>query len=336
METSSSFEIVIGEDKINQRIDKVLSAHPLIGSRSKAAQLIDKDKVKLIDFSGKEKSIKASYQTQSGDKFLISLPQERVDTGLIPFDLKLDVLFEDQDLLVLNKPANLVVHPAHGHAQDTLVNALINHTKDLSMGFGENRPGIVHRLDKETSGLLVVAKNNETHEALAVQFKNRTIHRIYWALVFGNLKEESGQITTQIARHPGDRKRFASIRLQRENGPIGKTAITNFKKIEYSPRGFTLLELKLETGRTHQIRVHVSEKTHSIVGDNLYGSKNRTKHVKSHTVKKMIEEMSRIALHAKELGFVHPKTKEKMFFTSPLPSDLVPLFEEVGINAHKS
>jgi 23S rRNA pseudouridine1911/1915/1917 synthase len=336
VENSNSFEIVIGEDKINQRIDKVLSSHPLIGSRSKAAQLIDKDNVKLIDFSGREKSIKASYQTQSGDKFLISLPQEKIETGLIPFDLKLDVLFEDQDLLVLNKPANLVVHPAHGHAQETLVNALIHHTKDLSMGFGENRPGIVHRLDKETSGLLVVAKNNETHEGLALQFKNRTIHRIYWALVFGNLKDSSGQIKSQIARHPSDRKRFASLRGATNTGPQGKTAITNFKKIEYSPKGFTLVELKLETGRTHQIRVHISEKQHSIVGDNLYGSKNRTRNLKSHGIKKIIEGLGRIALHAKELGFVHPRTKEKLFFTSPVPSDLIPLFEEVGIHAHKS
>lgn len=338
MENSNSFQIVIGEDKTNQRIDKVLSSHPLIGSRSKAAQLIDTEKVKLIDFSGKEKVVKASYQTQSGDKFLICLPDVKVDVGLIPFDLKLDILFEDKDLLVLNKPANLVVHPAHGHAQDTLVNALIHHTKDLSMGFGENRPGIVHRLDKETSGLLVVAKNNETHEGLAQQFKNRTIHRIYWALVFGNVKDTFGQITSQIARHPSDRKRFASVR---ENAytkeiPVGKTAITNFKKIEYSPKGFTLMELKLETGRTHQIRVHVSEKQHSIVGDNLYGSKNRTRNLKSHSIKKLIENLGRIALHAKELGFVHPRTQEKLFFTSPIPSDLISLFEEVGIHAHKS
>lgn len=336
MENSNSFEIVIGEDKINQRIDKVLSSHPLIGSRSKAAQLIDREKVRLIDSSGKEKIIKSSYQTQSGDKFLISLPQERVDTGLIPFDLNLDILFEDKDLLVLNKPANLVVHPAHGHAQDTLVNALIHHTKDLSMGFGENRPGIVHRLDKETSGLLVVAKNNETHEGLALQFKNRTIHRIYWALVFGEVKDKAGQIETHLARHPSDRKRFASVQSKTHGTSVGKIAITNYKKIEYSPKGFTLLELKLETGRTHQIRVHTSEKQHPIVGDNTYGSKNRQKNVKSHSIKKIIEDMGRIALHAKELGFVHPRTQEKMYFTSPIPSDLLPLFEEVGIHAHKS
>lgn len=333
---NNSFEIVIGEDKINQRIDKVLSSHPLIGSRSKAALLIDKDKVKLIDSAGREKLVKSSYQTQSGDKFLISLPQERVETGLIPFELNLEILFEDKDLLVLNKPANLVVHPAHGHAQDTLVNALIHHTKDLSMGFGENRPGIVHRLDKETSGLLVVAKNNQTHEALAKQFKDRSIHRIYWALVFGEVKDKEGKITTYLARHPNDRKRYASVRHQKPDNSLGKIAITNFKKIEYSPRGFTLLEVKLETGRTHQIRVHVSEKQHPIVGDLSYGSKNRQRNVKSHSLKNFIDEMGRIALHAKELGFIHPTTQEKMYFTSPVPSDLIPLFEEAGINAHKS
>lgn len=336
MENSNSFEIVIGEDKINQRIDKVLSYHPLIGSRSKAAQLIDKERVRLLDPSGKEKIIKSSYQTQSGDRFLIFLPQERIDMGLVPFDLNLDILFEDKDLLVLNKPANLVVHPAHGHTQDTLVNALIHHTKDLSMGFGENRPGIVHRLDKETSGLLVVAKNNETHEGLALQFKNRTIHRIYWALVYGELKEKAGHIESYLARHPFDRKRFASVRNRNPENPIGKIAITNFKQIEYSPKGFTLVQLKLETGRTHQIRVHISEKHHPIVGDNAYGSKNRQKNLKSHSIKKTIEDLGRISLHAKELGFIHPRTQEKMFFTSPLPSDLTLLFDEVGIHAHKS
>lgn len=337
MENSNNqFEIVIGEDKINQRIDKVLSSHPLIGSRSKASQLIEKNSVKLIDSSGKEKNIKSSYQTQSGDRFIIALPEERVETGLIPFELSLDILFEDKDLLVLNKPANLVVHPAHGHAQDTLVNALIHHTKDLSMGFGENRPGIVHRLDKETSGLLVVAKNNHTHEGLAKQFKERTIHRIYWALVFGEVKDKSGTYTSYLARHPKDRKRFASVKVQNEDNSLGKIAITNFKKLEYSPKGFTLLELKLETGRTHQIRVHVSEKQHCIVGDVPYGSKNRSKSVRSHSLKKYIDSMGRIALHAKELGFVHPTTGEKLFFTSPIPSDLIPLFEEAGIHAHKS
>lgn len=334
--SKEQFEIIIGEDKANQRIDKVLSSHPLIGSRSKAAQLIDKNSVKLIDQNGKEKSIKSSYQTQSGERFLILLPQERIETGLVPFDLTLDILFEDKDLLVLNKPANLVVHPAHGHQEKTLVNALIHHTKDLSMGFGENRPGIVHRLDKETSGLLVVAKNNHTHEALAKQFKERSIHRIYWALVFGEAKEKSGKITSYLARHPSDRKRFASVRNHDESNPKGKIAITNFKLIERSQKGFSLLEMKLETGRTHQIRVHISEKHHPIVGDNIYGSKNRLKNVKSHSIKRIVEEMGRIALHAKELGFIHPTTNEKMYFTSPIPEDLISLYNEVGIHAHKS
>jgi 23S rRNA pseudouridine1911/1915/1917 synthase len=333
VEKHNSFEIVVGEDKSNQRIDKVLSTHPLIGSRSKAAQLIEKNKVKILSPSGELRSVKPSYQTQTGDRFQIDLPEEQVDVGLVPLEIALDILFEDQDLLVVNKPANLVVHPAHGHARDTLVNALVHHTADLSMGFGENRPGIVHRLDKETSGLLVIAKNNESHTSLAQQFKERTIHRVYWALVYGEVKENAGKITSYLARHPTDRKRFASVKRE---GSQGKIAITNFKKIEYSQKGFTLLELKLETGRTHQIRVHVSEKHHPIVGDVTYGSKNRQKNVKSVQIRKTIENLGRIALHAKELGFIHPKTHEKMFFTSPIPNDLMTLFDEAGIGAHRT
>ncbi len=332
MEKHNTFEIIVGEDKANLRIDKVLSAHPLIGSRSKASLLIELQKVKILSPSGEPKLIKASYQTQVGDKFKIELPEEKVDIGLVPLELSLDILFEDKDLLVVNKPANLVVHPAHGHAQDTLVNALIHHTKDLSMGFGENRPGIVHRLDKETSGLLVIAKNNLTHEALAKQFKERTIHRVYWALVYGEMKQDSGKIVSYLARHPSDRKRFASVK--KEDKDFGKIAITNFKRVEYSQKGFSLLELKLETGRTHQIRVHTSEHQHPIVGDVAYGSKNRQKNLKSASLKKTIENLGRIALHAKELGFAHPTTQERMFFTTSLPNDLMKLFEEVGINAH--
>ncbi len=336
MENTNTFEITVGEDKANQRIDKALSSHPMIGSRSKAALLIDKNYVKQITASGTEKPVKASYLLQVGDRFVIRVPEVQVDVGLTPLDLKLDILFEDSDIIVLNKPANLVVHPAHGHRADTLVNALVHHTKDLSMGFGENRPGIVHRLDKETSGLLVVAKNNAAHEALARQFKERTIHRIYWALVYGTVKQSDGKITSYLARHPSDRKRFASLKEPLGTNPAGKLAITNFRKLEESIKGFTLLEMKLETGRTHQIRVHLSEMQHPIVADLLYGAKGRNKNIKSHSVRKLVEELNRIALHAKELGFIHPRTQEKMFFTSPVPGSLLNLFTEIEIHAHKS
>lgn len=336
MENINQFEIVIGEDKANQRIDKALSSHPLIGSRSKAAQLIDQKYITHLNPAGSQKIIKSSYLVQSGDRFLIKIPVLKVDVGLTPLDLKLDILFEDSDIIVLNKPANLVVHPAHGHHSDTLVNALIHHTKDLSMGFGENRPGIVHRLDKETSGLLVVAKNNKSHELLAQQFKERTIHRVYWALVYGLVKAPYGKITSYLARHPSDRKRFASLREPIGENPTGKLAITNFKKIEESNKGFSLLEMKLETGRTHQIRVHLSEMHHPIVADNLYGAKGRNKNIKSHNTRKLVESLDRIALHAKELGFLHPKTGEKMFFTSTLPHNLLGLFNETGFHAHES
>lgn len=336
MENTNKFEITIGEDKANQRIDKVLSSHPLIGSRSKAAQLIDQNLIQRISESTNTKQLKSSYLVQVGERFLIQFPAPKEDTGLIPFELSLDILFEDSDIIVLNKPANLVVHPAHGHHNDTLVNALVHHTKDLSMGFGENRPGIVHRLDKETSGLLVVAKNNRAHEALALQFKERSIHRVYWALVYGDVKKESGTIHSYLARHPSDRKRFASLKEPVGEKPPGKIAITNFRKLETSTKGFSLLEMKLETGRTHQIRVHLSEMHHPIVGDFIYGAKGRNKNIKSHSLRKLIESLGCIGLHAKELGFVHPTTGEKMIFTSTLPEKLKMLFDEAGFHVHSS
>jgi 23S rRNA pseudouridine1911/1915/1917 synthase len=314
---SNQFEVIIGEDKASQRIDKVLSSHPMIASRTQAAYLIDEGLVLL-----KDKPVKASFKTNIGDKFLILIPQTSQKESLEPFDFALDIIYEDSDLLVVNKPAGLVVHPAHGHYKETLVNALIHHTKDLSMGFSENRPGIVHRLDKETSGLLVVAKNNFTHEHLAQQFQQRTIQRKYWAVVYGEFKESEGRIETLIGRHPGDRKKFSSKVTH------GKTAITNFKKLKYSVKGFTLLEVRLETGRTHQIRVHLSDKGFPVAGDNLYGASRRTQNISAKKLKEIVTNIGRIALHAKELGFVHPKTREELFFTSQMPSDLMPLIKE--------
>jgi len=319
---TNSFEVIIGQDNVGQRIDKVLSAHPLIASRTQAAALIDKGCVLFND-----KPVKSSYKVLLGDKFQIALPEKVEATELSPFDFKLDILFEDEDLLVVNKPAGLVVHPAHGHHERTLVNALIHHTKDLSMGFGENRPGIVHRLDKETSGLLVIAKNNFAHENLSQQFQQRTVHRRYWALVFGEIKNQEGRIETLIARHPTDRKKFSS------KVTAGKIAITNYKRLAVSPKKMSLLEVRLETGRTHQIRVHMSDAGFPIVGDVLYGSSRKVPAVKPVSLRELIKELPRIALHAKELGFVHPKTRQELHFTSEIPSDLMPLFKEAGFGS---
>lgn len=318
METFESVEIVINEDKVGERIDKVLSTHPLISSRSQAAYLINQALV-----TRNNKTIKASHKVSLGEKFLIRIPLVQ-KTGLTPYAIDLEIVYEDKDLLVVNKPAGLVVHPSKGHLDKTLVNALVYHTKDLSMGFGEDRPGIIHRIDKETSGLLVVAKNNTSQEFLAEQFKERKIHRVYWAVVIGEYKMDTGKIETLIGRHPTDRKKFSSLVEQ------GKTAITNFKVLKRKKK-LSLIEVRLETGRTHQIRVHFSDKGFPIFGDSLYGARNKSHLIEAKEIKELNMKIPRIALHAKELGFVHPTTKEKLHFSSELPSDLKLLFEKADL-----
>ncbi|MFP5520213.1 MAG: RluA family pseudouridine synthase, partial [Bdellovibrionia bacterium] len=216
---------------IGLRADKALALDSDISSRSRAAHLIDLEHIKING-----KAIKLSYLIKENDEIEIHFPPV-MPQELVPLDLKLDVLFEDSDLIVINKPSGLVVHPAAGHENDTLVNALLSHTQDLSMKFNEARPGIVHRLDKETSGILVVAKNDSAHEKLALQFQERTVHRIYHAIVMGTPRQKTGRICSFLARHPNDRKRYASI-LGRDRKPIqdinappehGKWAATNFE-----------------------------------------------------------------------------------------------------------
>lgn len=320
METTETIHLTIEDSVQNQRIDKVLSSVSAIGSRTQAQYLISRGAVLL-----KGKPIKASHITSLGETFEILIPIVSSEAPLSGYDIPLEILFEDEDVLVVNKPAPLVVHPSHGHTDKTLVNALVFHAKNLSMGFAEKRPGIVHRLDKETSGLLVIAKNNFSQEFLAHQFKERSIKRKYLALVYGHFKSPQGRIETLLNRHPVQRKRFAS------HPTNGKVAITHFKVLGESIRGFSLVECQLETGRTHQIRVHLSEGGHPIVADSLYGSDGRAKSLKSGVLRKRIMEMDRICLHAKELGFVHPKTRETLFFEVDPPSDILDLKKELGL-----
>ncbi len=317
MNKKNNFQFVIQatdqNQQSNQRLDKWLSQleelKHLVPTRSYAQNLIEKGFVRV-----NHKITKGSHSLKINDVVDIEIP-ESVATELLPYDLKLDIVFEDSDVLVVNKPAGLVVHPSAGHEQDTLVNALLHHTKQLSMK-NEQRPGIVHRIDKDTSGLLVVAKNDLAHENLASQFKNKTTHRIYYAITDGKLVKLSGTAQSYLARHPVDRKRFASLK---KNGKVlsqfteelehAKWAVTHFKHIE-STADKHLWQLQLETGRTHQIRVHMSELGHALIGDTLYG----------YSVKKMQQlSIDRFYLHAAELGFTHPKTKEKMLFQVSWP-----------------
>lgn len=241
-------------------------------------------------------------------------------------------------MIVINKPAGLVVHPAAGHAHDTLVNALISHTDDLSMKFGEERPGIVHRLDKETSGIIVVAKNDKAHESLTAQFKERSTHRIYYAVCIGTSRNLNGTIRSFLARHPVDRKKYASVLgedrrpLQDQDDPpdIGKWAVTHYDVLARKS-GLSYLKLKLETGRTHQIRVHLSENGLPIAGDTLYGADKKIKSVEQRVIQEELRSLPRFLLHAAELGFTHPRTQERMLFKQEWPADIMTHIKKWGL-----
>ena len=298
------FEITVSEKQSTQRLDKWVGELDFVTSRSRAAELITKG---LVTLSGVP--LKASQKIAPGMIVRIEIPAA-APTSLQAWDAPLDIAYEDADVIVVNKPAGLVMHPAAGHAQDTLVNILLHHTRGLSMGFNEQRPGIVHRLDRDTSGLVVIAKNDHAHLSLAAQFKQKTTHRIYWALTHRAPRPLAGRIETLIARHPTDRKRFAS------HPNLGKRAVTHYKTLK-SNADYAWVECRLETGRTHQIRVHLSELGHPLLGDPVYGAKNQDKRLKF---------IKRMALHACELGFEHPRSGKPLAFKADFP----PLLREMA------
>lgn len=313
----NSINLVIPESVSGLRLDKYLGGIKGIESRSRAQTLIEDKAVILNGLPAK-----ASYMVKGGESLVIQIPEAQ-PLELQPLNLKLEILFEDEHLIVLNKPTGLVVHPAAGHAQDTLVNALMAHSKEFTMKFGEQRPGIVHRLDKDTSGIMVVAKSDKVHEELSLQFKERSIKRYYLAMTHGVFKTHQGTITSFLARHPKDRKRYSSVRginknIIRDfnlNPGIGKWAQTDFHVLGTHGSGISYVKLKLQTGRTHQIRVHLSELGFPILGDDIYGSQVEKKSV------------ARLALHAAELGFRHPMTNKDMSFQQAWPSDLAPFVD---------
>lgn len=295
---------------VGVRLDKALAQLSEIGSRSRVLQLF---KMGLITSRGQV--VKPSHLIRDDDVFLIQLPEHREPTLLEPYSLALEIVYEDNFVIVVNKPAGLVVHPGAGHRSKTLVHALLAHSQTLSQGSAADRPGIVHRLDKDTSGLIVIAKTDEAHRALAEQFKQRTIHRVYWAIVSGKPIKAQGTIRSYLKRHVKDRKRFASDKPRSGHAPSGKLAITHYSVQKALAKVGSLIYCKLETGRTHQIRVHLSELGHPILGDPLYGKSLRSSSV----------TVPRLALHAAELGFVHPITNKFLQFSSSWPSDLATL-----------
>lgn len=280
-------------DNAGGRLDKFIADNSYI-SRSYAVKLCD-DGLVFID----GKPVLKKHKVNSGETVKISVP-EPAEISVEGEDIPLDIVYEDNDVIVINKPQGMCVHPAVGNESGTLVNALVYHCGDeLSAINGVIRPGIVHRIDKDTSGLLAAAKNNEAHLKLSEQLKERKAVRKYTALVNGNIKEDSGTINKPIARNPADRKKMAVVQGGRE-------AVTHFNVLERFGQ-YTLIECILETGRTHQIRVHMASIGHSIVGDPVYG------------IKKKKFNLQGQLLHAKTIGFVHPRTGEMMQFTSEIP-----------------
>lgn len=289
-------------EPVEDRLDKYL-AQVLPLTRSQIQNLIEDGYIKVNG-----NLAKGSQKLKIGDEVEIEIPPpEPVD--IIPEDIKLDIIYEDEDLLVINKPKGMVVHPACGHYKGTLVNALLAHVGNLSQIGGKIRPGIIHRLDKDTTGLILVAKNDFIHLALSEQLKNRTLKRIYWTLIEGEFPWEEKRVELPIGRHPVYRKKIAVV-------PYGKPAISNFKVLERF-KGYTLLSANIETGRTHQIRVHLSHLGFPIVGDIIYGRKDKRFGVSGQL------------LHAKEIIFFHPRKMEYMKFSSDLPEDFQKVLDQL-------
>ena len=295
----------ITAEESGERIDALL-AHMLPQlSRSAAQRLLEEGRVLL-----RGAPVRKNYRCAAGDCFLLSLP-EAEEVPLVPQDIPLDVVFEDGDVIVVNKPRGLVVHPAPGHPDGTLVNALLFHCGDSLSGIGgEKRPGIVHRIDKDTSGLLIAAKNDFAHQALSAQLADRSLSRIYEAVVRGNLREDAGTVSKPIGRHPTDRKRMAVL-------PGGRPAMTHWEVLARY-RGYTHIRCRLETGRTHQIRVHLASLGHPLLGDAVYGAPAPDK------------GLSGQCLHARELKFIHPRTADPVRLETELPGYFLEVLSRLG------
>ena len=308
---NSSRKLSFPEERPTERLDTYLCECLPEISRSQLKKLIDNKQILLNGTP-----VKASLKLKGGESILVNLPEpEPIEA--IPEDIPLDILYEDQDLIVINKPAGMVVHPAAGHSQGTLVNALLHHCDDLAGIGGELRPGIVHRIDKDTSGVLVATKNDQSHQHLAEQFKQHSIDRHYMALIHGCPDQDSGTIDQPLGRHPLQRKKMSG------KARNAKRAVTHWKVLKrYPGERLCLIELKLETGRTHQIRVHFAEMNLPLVADPLYGSKSKLAAIKDPKLKKLIAQLPGQALHAQRLGFIHPRTGKHLEFSCKMPDTL--------------
>ena len=296
-------ELTAATEHAGVRLDAFLSADGAL-TRSQAARLIAEGRVRV---NGKPAA--KSARLSGGETVTVDVPQLR-ETALPPQDIPLDVVYEDDDVIVVNKPTGLVVHPAPGHPDGTLVNALLHHCGDSLSGIGgEKRPGIVHRIDRDTSGLIIAAKNDAAHLALSAQLKDHSLSRTYECLVTGNMKQDSGTVDAPIGRSSADRKKMAVV-------PTGRRAVTHWEVVARYP-GVTHLRCRLETGRTHQIRVHMAYIGHPILGDTVYGAK------------KPVPGLTGQCLHATGLRFVHPRTGEPVELPCPLPPEFTAMLQKL-------
>ncbi len=297
---ASNIVLNAGPDDVGLRLDTFLADRAAELSRSRAQKLIEEGLVQVNRVSCPDKN----YRLKSGDQILASMLPPK-ETSIEPERIRLDIVYEDEDLLVVNKPRGMVVHPAPGHTGGTLVNALLYHCSDLSGIGGVKRPGIVHRLDKNTSGLLIVAKNDFAHRSLSGQLKTKKLKREYIALVCGRVEPEKGRIEAPVARHPRHRKKMAVV-------AGGREAVTHYRVLKYFTR-YTLVQLRLETGRTHQIRVHMSHIGHPVAGDTAYGRKDYSDLPPGLAAPH--------ALHARRITFGYPRTGENLDISVPLPEE---------------
>ena len=313
-------QILISSNQSGQRLDKFLFHEFKDISRSAIQNLIIDGEILIND-----QVVKTGYKIKENDQISINIKEKPV-TNLQPENIPLNIIYEDKYLIVINKPAGIVVHPGAGNKSGTLVNALLNHYSELSQISGSTRPGIVHRLDKDTSGLLVVAKDDNTHKKLQEQFLNKKIHRTYQALIWGVPVEKEGEIDANIVRSQRNRKKMTV------SSSKGKEAKTNYKLL-IDFQYISLLELKLNTGRTHQIRVHLNHINMPVFGDPVYnGRKSQLRRLPSHLQKRgiaLLKNINRQALHAKELTFIHTNTSKEVSFSTELPEDMKNLLDKL-------
>lgn len=300
-----TLEFYVCREDAGERIDRYLADECEDLSRSYLQKLLKNESILV-----KQKPVKANYKLSEGDCILVQLPDVK-EPDILPQDIPIDILYEDEYLLVVNKPKDMVVHPSAGHTEGTLVNAVLFHCKGKLSGInGILRPGIVHRIDKDTTGALVICKDDMTHRNLAGQLKEHSIKRRYRAIVSGNLKEDEGTVNSPVGRHPTDRKKMAV------NFKNGKEAVTHYRVLERFGNS-TYIECRLETGRTHQIRVHMASIGHPLLGDQVYGPAKNPYHLQGQ------------ALHAMILGFIHPNTGCYMEFEAPLPEYFLKLLDKL-------